>query len=54
LKSEESVKRWVIEEDLMLVERTRNYFFEDSPTVETGIPITQCAMHRELVVEAGF
>ena len=54
MKSGGSVKRLVIEEDLILGERTRDYFFEDSPTVETGIPITQCTMHREVVVEAGF
>ncbi len=37
--------------DLPLVERARNYFFKGSLPVETVIPISQCTMHRELVVE---
>ncbi|MCK5553480.1 MAG: RidA family protein [Deltaproteobacteria bacterium] len=38
-------------EDLPLVERARNYFFKDAPPVETVIPMTECTMHKELVVE---
>lgn len=38
-------------DDLPLVERARNYFFKDLPPAETVIPISQCTMHRELVVE---
>lgn len=38
-------------DDLPLVERARNHFFKDTFPVETIIPISQCTMHRELVVE---
>ena len=38
-------------DDLPLVEIARNYFFKDSPPVETIIPISQCTMHKELLVE---
>ena len=38
-------------EDLPLVERACNYFFKDAPPVETVIPMTECTMHKELVVE---
>jgi enamine deaminase RidA (YjgF/YER057c/UK114 family) len=36
---------------LPLVERARDYFFKEHRPVETVIPITQCTMHKELLVE---
>ncbi len=38
-------------DDLPWVERARNDFFKNSLPVETIIPISQCTMHKELVVE---
>ena len=37
--------------DFPLVERARNYFFKETPPVETVVPVSQITMHPELVLE---